>query len=146
MNIRNKGMNTRKKGFTLIELMLVIGIVAILAALAVPSFLDSVRKSRRSDAMDTIMAIHLAQEKYRANNTTYGTNAQLGFDSPQISPKGHYSVAVSGNNATGYTITATVVTGDDQANDYCGSFILTNAAGVISKTNTASNADLCWRK
>ena len=63
-------MNTRKKGFTLIEIMIVVGIVAILATLATPTFLDSVRKSRRSDGINTIMRIHLAQEKHRASNTT----------------------------------------------------------------------------
>jgi type IV pilus assembly protein PilE len=146
-------MNIRKKGFTLIELMLVIGIVAILVAFAIPSFQDALRKSRRSDAMNTIMDIQLAQEKYRTNNARYGTNAQLGFDNPQITPDGHYSVAVSLPFATAarsssYAITATAL--NDQANDYCGNFVLTNALGVITKTNpgsaAASNPELCWRK
>ena len=137
-------MKTRKKGFTLIELLTVVAIVAIVVALALPSFRDALRKSRRSDAIDTIMDIHMAQERYRANNTTYGTITQLGFTDPQISPKGHFSVAVSANTATGYTITATAR--NDQVNDYCGNFVLTNAAGVLTKTNTATNADLCWRK
>ena len=139
-------MNTRKKGFTLIEIMIVVGIVAILATLATPTFLDAVRKSRRSDGINTIMRIHLAQEKHRANNTTYGENTDLGFDDPQQSPKGHFNVEVNSATATatGYTITATAL--NDQVNDSCGDFILTNTAGVIARTNTAANPDLCWRK
>jgi type IV pilus assembly protein PilE len=142
-------INTRKKGFTLIELMTVVAIVAVLAALAIPSFLESLRKSRRSDAMNTIMDIHLAQQKYRANNTTYGTNVQLGFANPQMSPDGHYSVAVTlplsvAARATTYAITATAQAPQDK--DYCGNFTLTNTAGVITKTTSAGVADQCWRK
>jgi type IV pilus assembly protein PilE len=142
-------MNTHKKGFTLIELVVVLGVMAILVTLALPSFQDALRKSRRSDAMDTIMNIHLAQERWRANHTTYGENADLGFDAPQLSPKGHFSVvadtpALPAAQATNYTITATAQ--GDQANDYCGDFILTNTAGVITRTNSTVNADLCWRK
>jgi type IV pilus assembly protein PilE len=142
-------MNTRKKGFTLIELMIVLGIAAILVTLALPSFRDTLRKSRRSDAMDTIMDIHLAEERFRANNPIYGDTADLGFNDPQLSPKGHFSVKADipvllAAQATTYTITATAQ--GDQANDYCGDFILTNTAGVITRTNSTVNADLCWRK
>ena len=137
-------MNTRKKGFTLIELVVVIAIVALLAALAVPSFLDSVRKSRRSDAMETIMNIQLAQEKWRASDTDYGTLVEMGFTNPQVSPKGYYSVALSSVSATGYTITATALS--PQTSDYCGNLVLTNTAGVIAKTASGGEDDLCWRK
>ena len=137
-------MNTRKKGFTLIEVTIVLGIIAILVALAIPSFQDTLRKSRRADAMDTIMDIHLAQEKHRVNNPAYGDNAALNFNEPQTSAKEHFDVTVSGENATSYIITATA--NGDQVKDYCGNFILTNAAGVITRSNTATNADLCWRK
>ena len=141
-------MNTRKKGFTLIEVMIVLGIVAILVAFAIPSFQDALRKSRRSDAMNTIMDIQLAEEKYRVNHIEYGDNAALLFDSPQqISPKGHYSVEVELDDAektTSYTITAEAL--NDQVNDYCGNFILTNTRGDIEWTTSKGEADLCWRK
>jgi type IV pilus assembly protein PilE len=143
-------MNTHKKGFTLIELVVVLGVMAILVTLALPSFQDALRKSRRSDAMNTVMDIHLAQERYRANNIAYGENADLGFDAPQLSPKGHYSVEtvlpLAGDPATTYTITATPSVGSDQENDYCGSFVLSNTAGVIARTSSTGVADLCWRK
>ena len=137
-------MNTRKKGFTLIELTIVLGVMAILVAFAVPSFQDALRKSRRADAIDSILGLQQAQERWRANDIDYGTLAELGY--PATSKDGHYDLAIplNSNTATGYTITATAKNG--QVNDYCGNFILTNAAGVITKTNTATNADLCWRK
>ena len=145
-------INVRKKGFTLIELMVVVGIVALLVALAIPSFTDVVRKSRRSDALDAILDLQLAQEKWRVNHITYGPlgspfNPLIHLrPSPLISPDGHYSLTIPVHTDTNYTIVATVVTGDDQANDSCGNFTLTNTKGVITKTNTAPNPDLCWRK
>lgn len=101
------------KGFTLIELMIVIAIVAILAAVAYPSYLDSIRKARRVDAMDALLTLHNLQEKYRANNTTYGTLAQIGGNA--TSTDGRYSLAVTGVSATGFTLA--VVAQGDQAND-----------------------------
>jgi len=147
--------NTRKKGFTLIELMIVVGIVAILATLALPSFRDSVRKSRRSDAMNAILNIHLAQERWRANHSTYGLlgnpydpladpQLYLGPD-PLISPNGHYSLTVPIHTATTYTIIGAVVADDDQENDSCGDFTLTFVAGVIDKTADGDD-DRCWTR
>jgi len=144
-----------KKGFTIIELMIVLAIVAILVALAVPSFQDTIRKSRRSDALNAILDIHLSQERWRANHTTYGLlgnpydpladpQLYLGPD-PLISPDGHYSLTVPVHTATTYTIIGAVVAGDDQENDSCGDFTLTFTAGVIAKTAEGTDA-ICWKK
>jgi type IV pilus assembly protein PilE len=141
--------NIRIKGFTLIELMIVVGIVAILAALALPSWYDTVRKSRRSDGMNAIIGLHLAQERWRVNHTTYGLLGDpsdpllnLGLD-PLISPNGHYSLTITGNSAIAYTITADALS--DQAKDSCGDFILTFNAGDITKTADGED-DRCWTK
>jgi type IV pilus assembly protein PilE len=138
-------IKVRKKGFTLIELMVVLGIVAILVALAIPSFMDSVRKSRRSDAMDTLMDIHLTQERYRVNNPDYGA---AGTTVTSQSPGGHYSVdliiSASPNHVTGYSIVATPQ--NDQATDSCPDFTLAVAAGTITKTTGGVPDPLCWKK
>ena len=83
-----------KAGFTLIELMVVVAIIAILAAIAYPSYLDSVRKSRRADGLAALTAAQVAQEKYRANHTTYGTLDQIGTGG--TSPDSYYAMTVSG--------------------------------------------------
>lgn len=81
-----------KHGFTLIELMVVVAIVGILAAVAYPSYQNSVRKSRRADAMAALAEAQLAQEKWRANHTTYAANATtLGISA--TSPDGYYSLS-----------------------------------------------------
>ncbi len=142
--------NVQKKGFTIIELMIVLAVVAILVTLAIPSFRDTLRKSRRSDAMNAIVGIHLAQERWRVNHTTYGQLANpsnpltnLGPD-PLISPDGHYSLTIPTATSTSYTILGTAL--GDQINDSCGNFTLTFTAGVITKTTSKGVADQCWRK
>lgn len=132
---------SRAKGFTLIELMMVVAIVAILAAVAYPSYLDSIRSARRADAMDALLTLQNLQEKYRANNTTFGTLAQIGGSA--ASSDGYYTLAVSGNTATAYTLTATAVAGTTQAAD----------TGCTAPTLTVSAANprgvkapaACWK-
>ena len=58
-------------GFTLIEVMIVVAIVAIIATIALPSYQDSVRKSRRADAVLALQQIQIEQEKFRAECPSY---------------------------------------------------------------------------
>lgn len=129
---------TRKfEGFTLIELMIAVAVIGILAAIAYPSYTSYVMKARRSDAKAGLLSLQLAQEKYRANNPTYGDLTDIGLSAS--SPDGHYTIGVTlANNDTTYTATA-APTGV-QAGDKCGTFQITNA-GVKSVTGTATD---CW--
>ena len=141
----------RRSGFTLIELLVVIAIVAILAAIAIPSYIDQVRKGRRSTAISTLGQLQLAQERWRADRSTYGSLANIGGVSPL--PDGYYTVAVStpgGNCANGaaaspansFAITATA-TGAQASDTKCATLVVTSLCGVIAKTSTpAGNA--CW--
>ena len=61
-------------GFTLIEIMIVAVVLALLAAVALPSFLDSLRKSRRAEAFTALSAVQQAQERWRSNNAAYAAN------------------------------------------------------------------------
>ena len=72
--------STKNKGFTLIELMVAIAIVGILAAIAYPSYVDSVRKARRADAQAALTEVAQKLEAYYAKNATYTTDMQdLGY-------------------------------------------------------------------
>ena len=128
-------------GFTLIELMIVVAIVAILAAVAFPSYQDSIRLARRSDAADGLMNLQGLQEKYRANNTTFGTLAQIG--GAAASEDGFYTLTVGNNAATTYTLTATAVAGTTQAADAgCTAMTLTVAAATPRGVKAPA---VCWR-
>jgi len=142
MASRQIGGSRASQGFTLIELMIVIAIVGILAAVAYPSYLDSVRKARRADAMDGILTLQNLQEKWRANNTTYNDFADA------ASVDGYYTLAVTDGTATatGYTLTATAVVGTSQAGDTVGTDCTVMTLTVVAATpGGAKTPAVCWR-
>ena len=116
------------RGFTLVEILFALAVGAILVMLAMPNFMDSVRKSRRAEALDSLMQIQLEQERYRANHPTFGTLAQLGIEA--TTPAGYYTLAISSPTASGYTATATAVAGKSQVAD--------KSAGVSCATLTVN--------
>jgi len=132
------------KGFTLIELMIAVVIIAILAAIAYPSYVDYIRKARRADGMDALLVVQNLQEKYRANNTTYGTLAQIGAAANSV--EGRYTIAITAgsNTATGYIVTATGV--GDQANDSVGETSCSPLTITVSAANPRGEKEeaVCW--
>lgn len=98
------------RGFTLIELMVVVAVIAILAAIAFPSFNEQVRKGRRSDAMAEVGRMQLALERFRADNPTYDGSGVTGTSE-------FYTFEVDASE-TDYTITASPT--GSQAGDRCG--------------------------
>jgi type IV pilus assembly protein PilE len=134
------------RGFTLIELMIVVVVVAILATVAMPAFMDQVRKSRRADAITSLNKIAQAQERWRANNATYGSSlASTGLNVANPS-SGYYTLSVTGATATAYSATATAA--GSQSNDAkCTSFTVAMNNGESTYTSTGSaTAATCWNR
>ncbi|WP_345194550.1 type IV pilin protein [Kistimonas scapharcae] len=88
-----KHSHNRWSGFTLIELMIVVAIIGILAAIAWPSYQDQVRQGRRGDGQALLMEILQAQERFYIDRATYTDNlTQLGYAAQQTSENGFYIV------------------------------------------------------
>ncbi len=100
---RLKTTGNAAAGFTLIELMITVVIIGILASIAIPSYQDYVRQSRRAEAQSEMMRLALNEEKYRANNPTYAdhTVAAMG-----IANTSYYTFTIVATGST-YTISAT---------------------------------------
>ena len=136
-------MWNKARGFTLIELMIVVVVVAILAAIAIPSYRQYVLRTNRTEAKRTLLNVAAAQEKFYLQNNSYAGSSALTMTPPAglgiqgTTEHGHYTVAINGADAA--TFSATAIAQGGQAQDSrCASFTI-NQAGA----KTATNAD-CW--
>lgn len=137
------GENMRNsKGFTLIEVMIVVVIVGILASIAYPSYQEYVNRSNRAEGQAFLSDIAARQERYFSQNNAYVTadtdRSKLGLTSNQ-SANQRYTVSLSSvANDGGYTLTAT----PNFTETRCGNLVL-NAKGVRSVST--GDKDYCWR-
>ena len=137
----SNGLPVGHAGFTLIEIVIVMTIVAVLTAIAVPSYTAYILRSNRTEARAQMLMAAQWMERVRNESGSYASIAVLpaGLDqSPQVgAPK--YTLAL-GNLAPGtYTITATGV--GTMAADVC-STLTVNQVGV--RTSAPGAFDLCW--
>lgn len=132
-------------GFTLIELMIVVGIVAILAAITIPSYQESIKRARRVDAMTDLQAVVGRLEAFYAtdNANTYTTNSALVGMSGGKTAGGYYSVVITddpcGDITRCYRITATAVAGSTQDDDTDCKILTIDSTG-------ATTPAACWRR
>lgn len=136
-----------QQGFTLIELLITVAIIGILASIAIPSYRDSVIKSRRTDAKSALTQASAAMERYFTERQTYslatlGTNAGDIFST--ASSDGYYTLSFSVvPTAAVYTLQAAPTAGLSQTSDTkCGTFTL-NQLGTKTVSGTGSVSD-CW--
>jgi type IV pilus assembly protein PilE len=141
------------RGFTLIELMIVVAVAALLLAVAVPSYLDSVRKGRRAEAVAALTRLQQAQERHRANSTQYAaTFAALTASAPSATE--HYGLVINAADAGSYTITANAKPGSPQFGDQrCRGLRIRAASGALNYESLdaasavdTTNANRCWAR
>jgi len=142
-------MRISEKGFTLIELMIVVAVVAILATIAYPAYQDYVVRSRRLEGQSLLSDAAAKQERWRAQNGSYmidysATNvAKLKLPYGSQSEHGYYTLSISGD-ATSYTLTA-VRAGSQLADSKCGNFTLDSTGKKGMVAGTPGTVELCWR-
>ena len=137
----------RPRGFTLLELVIVVAIVAILAAIATQSYARYAFRSHRTDAQHMLMAIAQAQERWHATYNRYAEDlGQLGFADPVVSPHGYYHVVLHMADDAAEGFVATAIPVGRQEDDVCGSLSIDNAGRKLPDvTDGAANANgKCW--
>jgi type IV pilus assembly protein PilE len=128
---------------------------------AVPTYFDQIRKSRRAEATTALSAVQQAQERWRANCAAYTTNltaavaasgvaacnAALGLGLPASTASGRYVISVPAASAATYQVTAAAATGSGQDKDKatggvsCATLTLAASAGNVSYVPAA-----CWSR
>jgi len=130
-----------QKGFTLIELMIVVTIIGILAAIAYPAYQDYVLRAKRGDAMNGLAAIRIAQEQHRANNTQFTTATTINGTDYSSSPEDFWTIAVSSADGSSFTVTAEPKA--PHADDTCTKFVADRNGAVDAST---ASLDECWER
>ncbi|MEN8206695.1 MAG: type IV pilin protein [Pseudomonadota bacterium] len=141
-------MTNKTRGFTLIELMIVVAILAIVASVGYPSYLEHVKKSRRAEGMGQLLELADHMERYYSDNGTYA-GATLGAAATDVYPAttdgGYYTLSFDGAlDNVAFTISATPTGKGKQNTDKCHTFTLTSL-GVKSVSGGSLVTDDCWK-
>ncbi|MGQ7276008.1 type IV pilin protein [Marinobacter sp. V034] len=127
------------KGFSLMELMIVVAIIGIIAAIAYPSYLNNVRETRRATAQAELMEIAQWMERQYSANFSYlngGNPPALPFTQSPQSGTAFYNLSLVNGSTTQAAYVLQAVPTGDQANDACGTLTV-NQAGARTPAN-------CW--
>lgn len=132
-----------EEGFTLIEMMIVVAIVGILAAVAYPSYQEYMLRSRRAEGQTFLNEAAARQERFRAQNGTYTTTvSDLKLPYGDLSERGYYKLSITATN--GYTLTATRQ-GVQVADKKCGNLVLDGVGKKSLVDHNGGTVSTCWK-
>lgn len=134
-------------GFTLIEIMVVVGIVAILAAIAVPNYTEYIRRGKVSEALAQLSSLRVQMEQYFQDNRTYQTVPPAGTNCgvPMLATKYFTYAGVCGNPPPSiYTITATGIAAQGMAGfQYTVNEVNVKTTVMLAPATWPGNGN-CW--
>lgn len=139
----------RVAGFTLVELMIAVAVAGVLSAAAVPSFEGHLQRARRADVLASMMQIQSAQERFRGNNASYGSLAEIGVAAASLAR--HYQLQTAASGPQGYDAVA-VATGLQARDAACRHMKLQSVGANLvyasgpdpSVANVATVNRRCW--
>lgn len=143
----NRTITMRQQGFTLIELMIVVAIVGILSAIALPSYNEYIRRGHRADARAGLLQAQQWLERASTATGVYPTALPATLTWAADTTKRYTIGFQAGNTNAAFTLVATRKSPGPQATDKCGDFTVTNS-GTRSALNYDSGTTPaeCWGK
>lgn len=137
-------MNKRgSRGFSLLELMIVVVVIAILTAVALPSYRQYTLRSHRVDAMQALQDLASREESYFFSNNTYTKDSTTALNWSAGAASNYFKIDVASASSTDYVLTATAI-GTQTQDTACTSLSLDHA-GRQTSTGTGT-ADTCWSR
>lgn len=139
------GGHLGQRGFTLIEVMIVVAIVGILSAVAYPSYVAYIMRSNRSAAQGYMLEVSNLQQRYLLDARAYAPNlATLSTSAPSnVSPNYDIKIALTGTTPPGFTVTATPVVGSQSSRDTACGTMSVDETGAKTASGTSGPAG-CW--
>lgn len=150
--LRQDSTKPRAKGFTLIEMLVVLAIVGVLAAVSYPSYVEHVQRAHRVDAQAALMDAAFFMQRHYAAHHRYDTGD---VDAPLVtlpapltqSPRqgmARYQISVTQADAGSYTLSATPLSSSALSSDPCGKLTL-NQHHLRGVTGATASVTQCWR-
>ena len=137
---RRPAQASGQTGFTIIELMIVVLIIAILASIGIPMYREHVLQSRRSEARAAIEQIRNLQYEFFQSYNRYGSLTDIGQTG--VTPGGYYIVTT---NVSGFRFSAVATaTGNQSDDEECAVFMLTSVESYVSYNGDNNQTYDCW--
>lgn len=143
---KSKFMTATIKGFTLIEVMIVVVIIGILSAIAYPNYSEYVRRGARADAMTLLLDAANKQEQFFVDNREYSNDLEA-IGVPTATENGYFNVTLENVTNDTFRIVATAAAGPVQGDQQCPALTI-DELGVRGVTGTTDQdiIDRCWER